>query len=100
MARITSERLMMKLTICMALAGLPALAQTLGIDEIMSRVAANQAQSVEARKQYVYQQEQLVGVRRANGKLAREEKRQYTVNPDARGERQQVTVFQGKYENH
>jgi hypothetical protein len=86
--------------IWIAVAQLPALAQTPGIDEIMSRVAANQAQSVEARKQYVYQQEQLVGVRRANGKLAREEKRQYTVTPDARGERKQMTAFEGKYEDH
>ncbi len=93
-------KLDMKLVTWMALAGLPALAQTLGIDEIMSRVAANQAQSVEARKQYVYQQEQLVGVRRANGKLAREEKRQYTVTPDARGERKRMTAFEGKYEDH
>jgi len=90
----------MKLVIWMALAGFPALAQTPGIDEIMSRVAANQAQSVEARKQYVYQQQQLVGVHRANGKLAREEKREYTVTPDARGERKQMTAFEGKYEDH
>ena len=71
-----------------------------GIDEIMSRVAANQAKSVEARKQYVYHQEQLVSLHRANGKLAREEKRQYTVTPDARGERKQMTAFEGKYEDH
>src|ERR1700691_2238680 len=106
MMRITGMRLemkvltWMKLVIGMALAGLPAIAQTLGMDEIMSRVAANQAQSVEARKRYVYQQEQLVGVHRANGKLAREEKREYTVTPNARGERKQMTAFEGKYEDH
>jgi hypothetical protein len=90
----------MKLVIWIALAGLPALAQTPSIDEIMSRVAANQAKSVEARKQYVYHQEQLVGLRRANGKLAREEKRQFTVTPDARGGQKQMTGFEGKFEDH
>jgi len=90
----------MKLALYIALAGLPALAQTPDIDDIMSRVAANQAKSVEARKQYVYQQEQLVRVLRANGKLAREEKREYTVTPKARGERKHMTAFEGKYEDH
>jgi len=90
----------MKLAIWIALAGLPALAQTPDIDEIMARVAANQAKSVQARKQYVYQQEQLIRVHRANGKLAREEKREYTVTPKARGERKQMTAFEGKYEDH
>jgi hypothetical protein len=90
----------MKLVIWMALTALPALAQTPPIDEIMSRVAANQAKSVDARKQYVYQQEQLVRLHRSNGKLAREEKREYTVTPIARGERKQMTAFEGKYEDH
>jgi hypothetical protein len=90
----------MKHVIWIALAALPALAQTPPIDEIMARVAANQAKSVEARKQYVYQQEQLVRLHRSNGKLAREEKREYTVTPKARGEGKQMTSFEGKYENH
>src|SRR3984957_10052382 len=90
----------MKLVIWMALAAFPALAQTPDIDEIMSRVAANQAKSVEARKQYVYRQVQLVSVHRANGKLAREEKREYTVTPNARGEQKQLRALEGKYEDH
>ena len=90
----------MKLAIWIALAGLPILAQTPDIDEIMSRVAANQAKSAEARKQYVYRQEQWVRLHRANGKLAREEKREYTVTPNTRGERKQMTALEGKYEDH
>lgn len=90
----------MKFAIWMALAAFPAFGQTPGIDEIMARVAANQAKSVEARKRYVYHQEQLVGVHRANGKLAREEKRQYTVTPNERGGRKQMTAFEGRYEDH
>jgi hypothetical protein len=90
----------MKLAIWIALAGFPALAQTPSIDEIMSRVAANQAKSVEARKQYVYHQEQVVSLRRASGKLAREEKRQFTVTPNARRGGKQMTSFEGKFEDH
>jgi hypothetical protein len=90
----------MKLAIWIALAGLPALAQTPSIDEIMSRVAANQKKSVAARKEYVYHQEQLVSLRRAGGKLAREEKRQFTVTPNARGGQRQMTAFEGKFQDH
>jgi len=84
----------------MALTALPALAQIPPIDEIMARVAANQAKSVEARKHYVYEQEQLVRLHRSNGKLAREEKRQYSVTPNARGERKRMTSFEGRYDDH
>jgi hypothetical protein len=68
-----------------ALAALPALAQTPAIDEIMSRVAANQAKSVEARKQYVYRQQELFSLHKANGKLACQQKREYTVTPTPKG---------------
>jgi hypothetical protein len=55
------------------------------IDEIMARVAANQARSVEARKQFVYKQEQLIALRYANGKQACQFQREYTVVPNATG---------------
>jgi hypothetical protein len=97
MVRITGMKLV---TWMIALAGLPALAQTPGIDEIMAKVAANQKKSVEARKQYVYHQEMLVGLHRTNGKLARQETRQYTVTPDASSGQKQMTGFGGKYEDH
>lgn len=74
----------------MTLAAFPALAQMPDIDEIMSRVAANQAKSVEARKQYVYRQEELVSLHKGNGKLACQEKREYTVTPGSSGIVKQV----------
>jgi hypothetical protein len=86
----------MKLAIWIALAGLPALAQTPDIDEIMSRVSANRAKSVEARKQYVYRQEELVSLHKGNGKLACEEKREYTVTPSPTGIVKQVMKSETK----
>jgi len=56
-------------------------AQTPAIDEIMARVATNQAKSVEARKQFVYRQQELVAMHQSNGKLTCEERREYTVTP-------------------
>jgi hypothetical protein len=55
------------------------------IDEIMARVAENQEKSVEARKQFVYKQEQLIALRRTNGKTSCQEKREYTVLPNSNG---------------
>lgn len=80
----------MKLVTWIALAALPALAQTPDIDEIMSRVAANQAKSVDARKQYVYRQKELVSLHKGNGKLACQEQREYTVTPGPSGIVKQV----------
>jgi len=62
----------------------------------MSRVAANQAKSVEARKQYVYRQEELVSLHKGNGKLACQEKREYTVTPGPTGIVKQVMKSEAK----
>jgi hypothetical protein len=90
----------MKLAIWMALAGFPALAQTPGIDEIMLRVAANQAKSVEARRQYVYRQVQLFSLHRTNGKLACQQRWEYTVTPVPDGIVKQVVKSETKGEGH
>jgi hypothetical protein len=90
----------MKLAMWMALAGFPALAQTPGIDEIMSRVAANQAKSVEARRQYVYRQEQLFSLHRTNGKLACQQRWEYTVTPGPDGIVKMVVKSETKGEGH
>jgi hypothetical protein len=55
------------------------------IDEIMARVAANQAKSVDARKQFVYKQEQLIALRRSNGKTDCQFQREYAVAPNPTG---------------
>ena len=53
--------------------------------QFMSRVAAIQAKSVEARKRFVYKQEQLIALRFTNGKTACQMKREYTVVPNSIG---------------
>jgi hypothetical protein len=57
--------------------------QVPSIDDIMGRVAANQAKSVEARKQFVYRQQELVAMHQSNGKMTCEHRREYTVTPMA-----------------
>ena len=49
----------------------------------MARVAANQAKSVEARKQFVYRQQELVAMHQSNGKMTCKQRREYTVTPMA-----------------
>jgi hypothetical protein len=55
------------------------------IDDIMGRVGANQAKSVEARKQFVYRRQELVAMHQSNGKMTCEQRREYTVTPMADG---------------
>jgi hypothetical protein len=60
-------------------------AETPSISDIMARVAANQSKSVEARKQFVYRQDELVSLRYSNGKVNCEDRREFTVTPNAKG---------------
>jgi hypothetical protein len=73
-------------------------AQTPGVEEIMSRVAANQAQTQEMRRQYVYTQKQTLRLVRGSGRIAREERREYLVTPGPKKVKKHLTHFQGKYE--
>lgn len=76
----------MKQIAWIVLAASTAFAQTPpSVDEIMARVAANQAKSVEARRQFVYKQEQLIALRHSNGKTACQFQREYSVAPNATG---------------
>ena len=77
---------------------LSALGQT--ADEIMAKVAENQAQSENARSKWVYNQNVLVRLLRSGGKLAREEDRGYTVTPSADGVKREMVSFKGKYVDH
>jgi hypothetical protein len=69
-------------------------------DEIMAKVAENQARSEDARSAWVYRQDVLVRLLRSGGKLAREEDRQYTVTPSADGVEREMVHFVGKYVDH
>ncbi|MBZ5728923.1 MAG: hypothetical protein LAP87_28585 [Acidobacteriia bacterium] len=75
-----------------------ALAQPPDIGRIMYRVAANQAASQETRLLYVYNQKQLLRMIRSNGKLAREERREYVVAPGVHHVKKELATFTGKYE--
>lgn len=76
-----------------------ALAQAPDVQEIMSRVAVNQTRAQQDRRQYVYTQKQTLRLVRSNGKIAREERREYVVTPRAQKFSKQLTKFQGRYES-
>lgn len=65
-------------------------------DEIMARMAKNLDRDVAARNEYVYHQNLLVRMKRGNGKLAREETRDYTVIPSANGVKRELVKLSGK----
>jgi hypothetical protein len=73
-------------------------AQGQDVEEIMRRVALNQAKSLELRTNYVYHQKQILRMIRGTKKIAREELREYTITPKFRGIDRQLVHFEGKYE--
>lgn len=87
----------MKLLLALVIAA-PLFGQPRDVESIMSRVGINQAKSQDLRLQYVYTQKQLLKMIRANGKVAREEHRAYTVVPKVRGMKRQLVSFSGRYE--
>ncbi len=70
------------------------------IDTIMSRVARNQAKTLDARTAYVYNQTQLLKMLRGSHKVARQERREYVVTPKDRGINKKLAHFEGQYERH
>jgi hypothetical protein len=74
-------------------------AQVPDVGDIMSRVGINQARSLEERQNWVYTQKQLLRMVRGNGRIAREEHRQYVVTPKFRGVGKKLVSFDGRYEN-
>ena len=86
--------------IFLSLAILPALAEEPTVDQIMARVAENQARSQDMRRAYVYNQKILARFHRTNGKLAREEKLEYLVTPTPEGIDKKLTHFEGQAERN
>lgn len=68
------------------------------VAQIMARVGVNQQQARDARASYVYRQEQWLRMRRSNGKLAREERREYLVVAAAGSSEKRLTQFAGRYQ--
>jgi len=75
----------MKRIVWILIAASGGFSQVPSIEDIMGRVGGNQAKSVEARKQFVYRQQELVAMHQSNGKLTCEHRREYTVTPMADG---------------
>ena len=75
-----------------------AFAQGLDVAEIMARVGANQTGADARRREYVYTQRQTLRLMRGNGKVAREEHREYLVLPRPKKTGKQLTHFDGRYE--
>jgi hypothetical protein len=71
-------------------------AQTPDAAEIMRRVSENVGRAEAARAAWVYDQDVFVRLKRANGKLAREESRRYTVAPTEKGAERKLVKVQGK----
>jgi hypothetical protein len=71
-------------------------AQTPDAREIMRRVSENLDREEAARAAYVYDQNVFIRLKRANGKLAREESRLYTVAPGAKGAERKLVSVEGK----
>ncbi len=65
---------------------------------LMARVASNQERALAARSQYVYQQTLLVRMRRADHKLAREERSEFAITPVPAGIDKKLVKFSGRYE--
>jgi hypothetical protein len=68
--------------------------------EIMRRVAANQERAAAARSAWVYEQSVLVRMKRPNGRLAREEVREFVVTPKADGVERELKQFRGKVDRN
>jgi hypothetical protein len=66
-------------------------------ETIMSRVAQNQDRAQEMRSACVYDQHLFVRFKRGNGRVCREELREFSVAPTAKGTQKTLKRFQGKY---
>jgi hypothetical protein len=64
--------------------------------EIMRRVSENLDREEVARASFIFDQNVFVRLKRANGKLAREESRLYTVAPTAKGAHRKLVSVEGK----
>ena len=90
------RRLLLAITVLTAIAGGAAEPPTL--ETILAKVAESQEQSQQAREKIVYTQFVHAKLLRTNGKVAREEKRTYTVTPKAKGFERKLDKFEGWYE--
>lgn len=86
----------MKQLLLSLLAGSCVAAQTPDAGEIMQRVSENIVRTETARAAWVYDEDVFVRLKRSNGKLAREESRQYTVAPTEKGAQRKLVKVEGR----
>jgi hypothetical protein len=89
-------RILFLLGIAASSIGVTLSAQTPDAAEIMRRVSENVGRAEAARAAWVYDQDVFVRLKRANGKLAREESRQYAVAPAEKGADRKLVKVEGK----
>jgi hypothetical protein len=70
------------------------------VDEVLRRLAENQEKAVAARASIVYTQETRTRLMRGGSKLAREERRRYTVTPTATSTEKKLDFFEGNYQKN
>jgi hypothetical protein len=68
------------------------------VESIMAAVARNQDQAQQLRQAYVYNQSLILRFRQSNGKVVREETREYAAMPTDTGTTKELTRFAGSYE--
>jgi len=68
------------------------------VAEIMKQVGQNQTRAEARRREFVYTQKQTLRLIRPNGKIAREEHRQYNMIPRPKRTEKKLTQFDGRYE--
>ncbi len=67
------------------------------VDYIMGQLAQNQDRALQLRTAFVYRQNLFIRFQRFDGKTCREEMREYTVTPSAKGTEKKLTRLSGKY---
>jgi hypothetical protein len=86
----------MKILACFLIVAGASFGQAPDAAEIMRRVSENVDRATAARTAWVYDQDVFVRLKRANGKLAREESRQYTIAPTEKGAQRKLLNVEGK----
>lgn len=87
---------MLRLATCL-LGLLPYLWAQPALEEILQKLAENQERAAESRRTIVYRQDTFIRLMQTDGKLSREEKRQYTVAPTETGSSKKLEKFEGRY---
>src|SRR5262249_36779896 len=90
----------MKLLAIVAVFAAAGAAQTPDVAAIMERVGENQERASDLRQEFTFHQKQILRMNRGSGKIAREEKREYTITPQRHRTNKDLVHFEGRYEHN